>query len=66
MMKLVRQILVMAMLGVVSVGAFAQGKGGDKRPKKETVKVITNDGKGGSKPPQNTNRPPKQDNKKKP
>jgi hypothetical protein len=64
MMKLVRQILVMAMLAVVPVSAFAQGKGGDKRPKKEPVKIVTNDGKG--KPPQKPNRPPKQDPKKKP
>jgi len=32
----------------VSTGAFAQGKGGDKRPPKPPVKII--DGKGGSRP----------------
>ncbi len=66
MKKLMREMLVVAMLGVVSVGAFAQGKekGQDKRPPKEPVKVITNDRKD-TKPPQNSNRP-KPDNKKKP
>ncbi len=58
MIKIVRQLVVIAMLGVVSTtGAFAQRKGGqDKRPPKEPVKVITNDRK--------DNRPPRQDEKK--
>lgn len=64
MMKLVRQILAaMVMTAVISTGAFAQGKGGDKRPKKETVRVI--DGKGGNKPPQQQPKPPKEDRGKK-
>lgn len=58
MMKLLREILVIAMLGVVSVGAFAQRKDQDKRPPKEPVKVITNDQKN-QRPPKNTNQPPK-------
>lgn len=68
MTKLVRQTLAaMVMTAVMSAGAasaFAQGRGQDKRPKKETVRVI--DGKGGNKPPQP--KPPKQDGrgKKKP
>lgn len=65
MTKLIQQPLaVMVMTAVMSAGAitaFAQGKGGDKRPKKETVRVI--DGKKGSnKPPP---RPPKDDRGKK-
>lgn len=54
------------MLGVVSAGAFAQkpGKGEEKRPPKERVKVTTNDRKDNP-PPRNTNQP-KPDNKKKP
>jgi len=60
MIKLLRQLLVIAMLGVVSAGAFAQRKGGqDKRPPKEPVKVITNDRKDNRPPPRNTNERPK-------
>jgi hypothetical protein len=64
MKKLARNLLVAAMLGVVSVGAFAQkqGQGQDKRPPKETVKVVTNDRK--DKPPQNSNQPKPGDKKK--
>ena len=50
MSKLTRKLLVVAMMGALSTGAFAQGRGKDKRPPKEPVRVI--DGKGGS------NRPP--------
>jgi hypothetical protein len=65
MTKLIQQTLAaMVMTAVMSTGivsAFGQGKGGDKRPKKETVRVI--DGKkGGNKPPP---RPPKDDRGKK-
>ena len=63
MTKLIRNLLVVAMLGIVSVGAFAQRKNDDKRPPKEPVKVITNDRK--DKPPQNSNQP-RQEPKKKP
>ena len=64
MSNLVRQLLVMAMMGALSTGAFAQGKGKDKRPPKEPVKVI--DGKGGSnRPPNPPPRPPKDDRGKK-
>ncbi len=63
MMKLVRNMLVVAMLGIVSAGAFAQKKDDEKRPVKEPVKVITNDRE--KKPPPNSNRP-KPDPKKKP
>lgn len=62
MIKLVREILVIAMLGVVSTSAFAQKKDQDKRPKKEPVKVITNDRKDNNRP-QNNNQKPKGDNR---
>ncbi len=62
MMKLMRQLLVIAMLGVVSAGAFAQRKGQDKdkRPPKEPAKVITNDRKENRPPPRNSNDKPKE------
>ena len=67
MIKLLRQLLVIAMLGVVSAGAFAQRKGGqDKRPPKEPVKVITNDRKDNRPPPRNTNERPKPDKRERP
>jgi len=56
----------MAMLGVVSAGAFAQRKDQDKRPPKEPVKVITNDRKDQRPPRQNTNQPPPKDNRRRP
>lgn len=63
-MRLVRQILVLLMLAVVPMGAFAQrGRGQDKRPPKEPVKVIEN--RKDNRPPPNKERP-KKDNKKKP
>jgi len=52
------------MATLVSTGAaFAQGKGGDKRPDKKPVKVI--DGKGGGKPNNPPPKPPKEDRGKK-
>lgn len=68
MMKLIRQLLVIAMLGVVSAGAFAQRKGQDKdkRPPKEPVKVITNDRKENRPPPRNSNDKPKPQKPKRP
>jgi len=66
MMKLMRELLVIAMLGVVSVGAFAQRKDQDKRPPKEPAKVIA-PSKDQRPPKQNTNQPPpKQDNRRRP
>ena len=65
MIKLLREVLLIAMLGVVSVGAFAQRReqDKDKRPPKEPVKVITNDRKD-QRPPQNNNQQrPKNGNK---
>jgi hypothetical protein len=62
MIKLVRQIVVVAMLGVVSAGAFAQRKDQDKRPPKEPVKVIEN--RKENRPPPPKERP--KDDKKKP
>jgi hypothetical protein len=66
MIKLMRELLVIAMLGVVSVGAFAQRKDKDeKRPPKEPVKVITNDRK--DRPPRpNSNQQPPKDNRRRP
>ena len=63
MMKLVRQIMVVAIMAVFSVGAFAQRGGGDKRPPKEPAKVID---KKDNRPPSNSNRPKPRDGKKKP
>jgi hypothetical protein len=66
MIKLMRELLVIAMLGVVSVGAFAQRKDQDKRPPKEPAKVITNDRKD-QRPPQNSNQQrPKSDKRGRP
>jgi len=66
MKTLVRKLLVVAMLGLVSVGAFGQkqDKDRDKRPPKEPVKVITNDRKENNRPQQNNN--PKHDDRRKP
>jgi hypothetical protein len=61
MIKLLRELLLIAMLGVVSVGAFAQRRDQDKRPPKEPVKVITNDRKDQRPPPRNNNQPPPRD-----
>ena len=64
MSKLIRKLLVVATMGVLSTGAFAQDKGKGKLPPKEPVKVI--DGKGGSnRPPQPPPKPPKEDRGKK-
>lgn len=67
MINLMQKILLaIAMLGVVSAGAFAQRKDQDKRPVKERAKVITNDRKD-QRPPQNSNQqPPKRDKREKP
>jgi hypothetical protein len=67
MIKVMRELLVIALLGVVSAGAFAQRKDHDKRPPKEPVKVITNDRKD-QRPPKNTNQQqqPKPDNRRRP
>ncbi|HKG59203.1 MAG TPA: hypothetical protein VKB05_05435 [Pyrinomonadaceae bacterium] len=66
MIKLLRQLLlVIAMLGMVSAGAFAQRKGQDKRPPKEPAKVI--DRKDQRPPKQNPNQPPpKRDKRERP
>lgn len=65
-MKFVRQIMVVAMIALVSVGgAFGQrGGGGDKRPPKDPAKVIDKKDKG--RPPADSNRPKPRDDKKKP
>ena len=60
MSKFLREILAAAMITALgSTGAFAQGRGQDKRPDKKPVKVI--DGKGGGGRPQQPppQRPPK-------
>lgn len=68
MTNLLRQfLLVIAMLGVVSAGAFAQRKDQDKRPPKEPAKVITNDRKDQRPPRDNSNKqPPKRDKRDRP
>lgn len=67
MIKLVREMLVIAIIGTVSAaGAFAQGKDKDKRPPKEPVKVITNDRKDNKPPRQNDDKKPKPDNRRRP
>jgi hypothetical protein len=67
MVKLVREFLVIAMIGAVSAGAFAQKKDRDKRPPKEPVKVITNDRKDNRPPPkQNDKEKPKPDKRRRP
>jgi hypothetical protein len=64
MTRLLRNLLVVMMLGIVSAGAFAQkpGQGQDKRPPKERVRVTTNDRKDNP-PPRNTNQPKPDKNK---
>jgi hypothetical protein len=64
MERLLRNLVVVMMLGIVSVGAFAQkpGKGQDKRPVKEQVRVTD---RKDNPPPRNTNQP-KPDKKKRP
>jgi hypothetical protein len=64
MMRFVRQIVVLAILVIASVCAFAQRKDQDKRPPKEPVVVIENR-KDNRPRPQNNNRP-KPDKPKKP
>ena len=66
MIKLIREFLVIAMLGVVSVGAYAQKKDQDKRPPKPPAKVITNANKDNRPPPRNTNPPQKPDKRGRP
>ena len=65
MMRFVRQIMVVAIMAFVSVGAFAQrGRDQDKRPPKQPAKVID---KKDNRPPSNSNRPkPRDDKNKKP
>jgi len=66
MIKLLRELLVIAMLGVVSVGAFAQRRDQDKRPPKDPAKVITNDRKDQRPPPNSNQQRPKPDNRRRP
>jgi len=68
MKKLIRGLMVIGMLGIFTIGAFAQGRGGDKRPPKDRGKVVTPDKRGGNppqRPPDKSNQP-KQGDKKKP
>ena len=66
MIKVMRELLVIAMLGVVSTGAFAQKKDRDKRPPKEKVIVVTNDNKRDRPPPRNDKERPKPDKRGRP
>ena len=60
MIKLMRELLVILLLGVVSVGAFAQKRDKDKRPPKEKVVVVTNSNKDNRPPPRNSNQNPEE------
>ena len=66
MKTLIRELLVLGMIGILSTGAFAQ-KGGDKRPPNAPGKIINPDKRQPppQPPPRDRERPPK-DNKKKP
>lgn len=66
MIKLLRQLVVIAILAVVPAGAFAQRKDQDKRPPKEPAKVITNDRKDQRPPPNSNQQRPKPDKPKRP
>ncbi|HEU4713516.1 MAG TPA: hypothetical protein VFS76_18245 [Pyrinomonadaceae bacterium] len=66
MSKLIRKLMVVVvMMGIVSTSAFAQGRGNDKRPPKEKVKVIDAKGNGGGRerPPQPPPQKPPKDKK---
>jgi len=52
MKKLIRKFGVVAMLCMVSTGAFAQRKDQDKRPPKEPIKVVDRKDKPPPPPPQ--------------
>jgi hypothetical protein len=65
MMRLVRQIVVLAILVVASVCAFAQRKDQDKRPPPKEPVVVIENRKDKRPPPRNDNRP-KPDKPKKP
>jgi hypothetical protein len=64
MKKLIRKLGIVAMLCMVSTGAFAQGRDQDKRPPKEPVKVVVPDRK--DKPPQPPPKPKGDDKRGKP
>lgn len=65
MFDLKRKLLAVAIGGLLSMGAFAQKKGGDKRPPKDPPRVVVQPKE---KPPQNSNQgdKPKGDKKGKP
>ena len=66
MKKWMRDLLVVAMLSVLSTGAFAQKPKDDgKRPPKEPSRVVTPD-KGRDRPPPNNNQGKPKDNKGRP
>jgi len=63
MKKLIQELMVLGMLGILGTSAFAQ-KGGDKRPPKDPGKFINPDKR--QPPPPPRDRPPKDDKKKRP
>jgi hypothetical protein len=66
MKKLIRELTILGMIGVITASAVGQGKSNDKqRPPKQPEKVVSPDKRQPPPPPQNTNRP-RPDNKKKP
>lgn len=67
MKKLIRELMVLGVIGVVSAGAFGQGKPrDDNRPVKKPEKVVSPDKDKRQPPPPQNDKKPKPDNKKKP
>jgi hypothetical protein len=69
MTKFLKQMMAaVVMSALVSAGAFAQGRGQDKKPPKQPVKIIDGKGGGGGRPSNPPQKPPKEDRggKKKP
>jgi hypothetical protein len=64
MKKLLQKFCAVAMLGILSAGAFAQKRDDDKRPPKEPSKVVTPDKK--DKPQQNPQKPKDNDKRGRP
>jgi hypothetical protein len=64
MFDLKRKLLAVAIGGLLSMGAFAQRKGDDKRPPKENPRVVVAP-KGEKPPPRNNNQGDRQKGDKK-
>ena len=56
MLDLKRKLVAVGISGLLAVGALAQKQGEDKRPRKETPKIVVQPkDRGGQRPPQNNN-----------